>query len=490
MRVIRISLIACMALILFLGIISCGHSNEPPETGPPQITGEGPRPEDAANIQQNDTQVTDTAHFPDADDPYRFYGQTLTIASAHTNTLERLARTYMLLNPGVTVEVIESDWEQIIILLDADDAPTLICRWIFNIYDQANAGLIADWLPIMDAEPSFNEDDYFMNFFYASSVNGRLYAFPIEFLFDFVTANSTVPGLAEAMEWYSARYGGITASQLMGLQRSFAALNPLLHDHNFDVTIGARNNIHDFLDWNTRQVDFYNQHFIDFINTAREFTSPDREPFGSWRLYMTTPPSREAELSEAYMFYYITPLMLQYLIQFEEDFLFTGTTPIVNSHGELVVRTGNAYVLSAAANPVQQALALDFVQFMASRGGRYIMITHDMAGHSVTSHSPLVFPVNRDTLQFKTEGNFSQILPMTMMSFYGQKIVGTRAEAVSRVFEQLTAIGEMPMAPVQPGNILDIIYIALIDFHSGWVAAEHVAYELQERITEALREME
>jgi len=484
MRIIKTKLAFFIVIAVILSLAGCGRSNESSETNSStQTVGDGPRPGDTVDIQPDDSEIIGATQLPPTDDPYRFYGQTLTISSTFfADTLERLAQSFMALHPDVTVEVVEGDIEETGLALMAGDAPILMCHWLVDVYDTRISGLFADWFPIMYAEPGFNEDDYFVNFFNANIVNGRLYTFPISITFDFVTVNSTIPGLAQAMEWYRAQYNGITTSQLMGMHRSFAALSPspLYHDRNFDVTTGVRNNIHDFFDWESRLVDFYNQYFIDFITYAKALTHLERNSGVS----IPTTPSEEAAMSELYMFYYIPPLLLQYHIDFEDSLLYSTATPIVNNQGELVVRTWEAYVLNAAATPVQQALALEFMQFAASRAGRAIAATHYFHGRTSIMHSPFALPVNRDALGLLVTGNMSDVIRMT--SHYNLEIVGTRDDATENALEHLTAIGEMPMAPVQPNHIHDIIGNVLNNFYYGFINADEVASYLQEHITAAL----
>jgi len=476
-----------LTIVLALSLVSCGRNNESPESGTSGQTVGGPRPGDAADVEFDDTHILHISQTPAADDPNRFYGQTLIISSAFTDTLERLARSYMLLNHGVTVEVIESSREETAMMLMTGGAPILMCHRLVDVFDSRTAGFHADWLPIMDAEPGFDENNYFMNIFDASTVNGRLYNFPITFEFNFVTANNTVPGLADAMERYSILYNGITTSQLMGLHRTFVAQSPLLHDQNFDILVGAGNSINDFFDWDTGQVDFYNHSFIELINSARTFTNPNRE-LGAWWGINTNTPAIVGALSEMYMFYYIPPLMLEFILDFDGDWIFTGTTPIVNNQGELVVRTVEAYVLNAAATPIEQALALDFMQFAASRLGRYVVASQSHMGFSFVTYQPFFFPVNRDALLFEITGNLVDII--TTAAVHNRGITGTRAEIAERAYEQLSVVGEMPMAQIQPDHIHGIINNALRDFHIGLTTADQVAYSLQGRLTAALSEIE
>ena len=298
-----------------------------------------------------------------------FYGETLTIATAGGQHFQLFARRYMDANPGVNIEITNltdysddadrfaNEQDEIGVQLMAGSAPALIDGAFVDHRDPRSTHFFVDWFPIMDADPNFDEDDWFMNVFHASAVNGRLHAFPLLFHREMVTANSTVPGLSEAL----AAQDSITLSELMELHRSISVDTSFLFDSYFDTRLVVQLYLDRFLDMETGFVDFNNEQFIDLIAYARELTRPNiRLQERQWRWWIN--PELEAYWSEKYFFSFY--VMYQDLPRLETGPLFTELTPLVNECGELLVSPWATYVLNANATPIEQALAWDFIQFM------------------------------------------------------------------------------------------------------------------------------
>jgi len=471
----RWALITCTSLLITVvmtfSLVSCGGSdNEPAET---------------TTYTQNDitettNQTTDTTQ-PEPDSLDRFRDETLTISIFADNFIRPFIHVFMVQNPGVTVDVIDfaGNWErgreQTNLQLMTGTAPALLDSSFVDYRDPSVARFLIDWFPIMDADPYFNEDDFFMNVFHASAIGGRLYAFPHAFSYTMVTANSTIPGLTQAFEGFG---DGITASQLLDLHRQTPTESPMFFERNFDVTWGMWEYLHNFIDMETHWVDFDNQRFIDFIYYAREITSPDTN-FGWMTASTVTSQEEEAAWSQRYFFQYTTPRLFQYLIDFEEDLLFASAIPIVSDHGELVMHTWRAHALNAQATPVQQDLAWEFMRFLAS-------VESHASSNVWRTH---IMPVNRNLLRFAIEREmFNDIDYLTQQ--YGWRPYGNRDDIIENVITRLTTIGDLPMVSQQaPETIQSIIMEALEDFHFGLVSGEETAQDLQRRITLVMMEM-
>ena len=406
-----------------------------------------------------------------------FYGETLTIATAADWFFRPMARQYMAENPGVNVEIIDlgpslgdadslaNMQTQISIQLMAGSAPVLIGNQFVDHHDPRSAHFFVDWFPIMDADPNFNKDDWFMNVFHASAVNDQLHAFPLKFSDQMVTANSTVPSLSEAL----AARDSITLSELMKLHQETPAGSPFLFDYNFDTNWVVEFYLDSFLDVKTGWVDFDNEQFIDLLTYAREITSPDKV-FMAWRMEL------EAYLSEKYLFQTVTPFEWQYSPYFEEGPLFVELTPLVNMRGELLVNPWLAYTLNANATPVEMALAWDFIQFV---------MNPDNHGTTLT-----MLPTNRHLFHHGVESVLTRAIH-NATGEWGWQLAGTIDKAVEDAIAQKVALLEMPMASIRalPFAIESIIDEALELFHNGLVSAEQTAADLQNRVTLALMEM-
>jgi len=422
---------------------------------------------------------------PPPDDPRPFDGETLTIATARAGWwlgyMQRMAQVFMWHYPGVTVEVIDFDGdrvrglEQIGVQLMSGTAPVLIDNAFVDHHNPSNVRFLADWFPFINADPYFNNEYYFMNVFHASAINGRAYVFPHEFRYRLVTANSTIPGLANAL----AEYDGVTITQIMELRHHFPTETPLYFGYDFDVAIGVMwDYLHSFLDMETGWVDFNNQRFIDFINYLREITSPEtifgQRGFG----FIAVSPEEESVWSQRYYFQYINPFIYQYFLDFQEDLLFTGVTPIVDNQGRVIINVWG-HALNAQATPIQQALAFRFMLFLNS-----------VEAHNAAGMWPPWVPVNRELLHLTIERNFLHEIE-TMVRTFGWRLDGTRSEAIETIFARRSAIEDMPMTTIQvPNAIINIIFEALRDFHYGLISAEQTAQDLQNRITLVMMEME
>jgi len=404
-----------------------------------------------------------------------FYGETLTVVVSSPTMTRPLATQYMAKNPGVTVEIfsfsdIANGRNELGVQLMAGSAPVLIEGSFVDHHDPRTAHFFVDWLPIMNADPNFNEDDWFMNVFHASAVNGQLYAFPTTFAYETVTANSTIPGLSEIL----TAKDSITLSALIDIHRETPTDNPLLLDYNFDTGWVVNFYLDSFMDIETGWVEFNNEQFINLITYAREVTSLKSE-FGEWVGLVVTFPEQEVYKSERYFFQISPSVVYQYFMDFETGPLFTELTPLVNERGELLVNLWGSYVLNANATSVEQALAWDFIQFMMDTDTRREFIEMQ--------------PTNRNL--FHLGGEWHVAFRIGHLREFGWPLNSTTSETVEDVIAQQIAHMEMPMGIIRalPFAIENIIDEALERFHNGLVSAEQTAADLQNRVTLVLMEM-
>jgi len=414
-----------------------------------------------------------------------FYGETLTIATVfggqEPSPYQSLAKQYMAANPGVTIEVINlrpytsdadrfaNKRDEIGVQLMAGSAPVLIDGAFVDHRDPRSAHFFVDWFSIMDADPSFNEDDWFMNVFHASAVNDRLLAFPLLFHREMVTANSTIPDLPEAL----AVQDSITLSELMELHRKVSTDTSFLFAPYFGASRVVTLYLDSFLDMDTGLVDFNNEQFIDLIAYAREITGQNMTDERYW-----IDPELEVYWSENYFFYISDFSMYQDLPHLETGPLFTELTPLVNERGELLVDTSwSTYVLSANATPVEQALAWDFIQFVMNPDNRDTLVHMQPTNRHLFHHGAVLW--------------LRHTIGTTREDFGWQLLTDTIDESVEDVKIRMEALGDMPMANTRtlPFAIENIIDEALELFHNGLVSAEQTAADLQNRVTLALMEM-
>ena len=432
---------------------------------------------------QSTTSEVDVAFIANPDRSL-FYGETLTIASASEWDLHLrlLVTQYMVENPGVNVELINlrpytldadrlaNKRDQLGIQFMAGSAPVLIDGTFVDHRDPRSAHFFVDWFAIMTADPNFHEDDWFMNVFHASAVNGRLHAFPMKFHYETVTANSTVPGLSEAL----AAQDSVTLSELMELHRRISVDTSFLFDPYFDISWAVQLGLDSFLNMETGLVDFNNQQFIDLITYIREITRQNMSLQPQWRYWID--PELETYWSGNFFFSFYR--MYQDFPHFETGPLFTELTPRVNERGELLVDTSwSTYVLSANATPVEQALAWDFIQFVMNPDNRDTLVHMQPTNRHLFHHGAVLW--------------LRHTIGTTREDFGWQLLTDTIDESVEDVKIRMEAHSDMPMANTRtlPFAIENIIDEALELFHNGLVSAEQTAADLQNRVTLVLMEM-
>jgi len=483
-QVLATSSVILLTLIIFIFLASCGRSNGPLEYGTSiQAEGAGPRPGGSLPGTDEDYEtdmILDVPYLDYSDN--QFHGQTLTISVLGDWFIAPHVAAYMRENPGIMINVTDfgADWERAReytnIHLMAGIAPDLIDANFLDFNNPRITPYLADWFPIMNACLNFNEDDFFMNVFHAAAVNGQLYAFPLIFSFEMITANSTIPGITEALMWYD---DGITASQLINLKRVSDSITGKYMAPDSNAGTWMRYYFHNFFDFGSRRVDFNNQRFIDFINHAREVTNPESDFYqGSFNALVQ--PSQELQMSERYFFQSIgQEPRLQYFVEFDEDFLFTNPTPIVSDHGELIIHPWITFVLNAETTTENQALAWDFMHFM-SGATRVATNTHP-------DWLPLM-PLNRSALRYSIEMRIPILLSRISVWFLGRQPYGTESEAIESVIDMITALGDMPMIATTtvPHSVSVIMGEEISNFHHGIITAEEAAENLQKRITETM----
>ena len=425
-------------------------------------------------ISQNDPHPDETS----ADE------KNLTISSVYAFELREYARKYMMENPGVTIEVnsyddvISSggDWgmvrQEIATQMMAGSGPVLIEGQLADYLDPRTEAFFVDWLPIMAADPGFNEEDWFMNAFQAAATNGRLYAFLTKFSYKTATTNTTVPSLFEKMSDIET----VTIPELMELHREMNTEVSFFLAPSFGVGTYADYCITDFIDIETGRVDVDSDRFITAINNASEASikgagGPEVMPVTS---------GQERVWGDTYYFNIadVNNMLFRYFLAHEEPLLFSGLVPIVNEREELIIYPYESYALNANATAGHQELAWDFIQFMMepanqSEGGFILMQ-----------------PTNRNLFRFAVERD----LPNVVRTWQWQ-LSGSVDKAVEDTLTKMTAYGEMPMqnmralphAIIGPGGIIPE---AMRLFEEGLVSAEQTARDLQNQVELVMMEMD
>jgi len=430
-----------------------------------------------------------------------FYGESITIAMLSPHVVTEHAINYMSANPGVTINLVsyddhmhiqpEPDWGEVRMeigtQLMAGTAPTLIESFFVDAFDPRQAVLFYDFRYLMDADPSFNEEDWFMNVFHAFEVNDRFLHFPLSVQYQPVVANRSISGLLEAFTAYA---DGITLLQLMQLYYDFSKSHPQYYlEEHFSSAWIMRYYSNRFLDMEAERVSF-DDDFVNIITYADSITCP--RFYDDWRagnLLMRRSifsSIQEQIKSERYLFHLDSPHRFWYWLDFDDNMHeFSDITPLTNNQGELLVESVDNFVLNANATPIQKAIAWDFLMFAMQPENSLRRVFGRFASIQPPSRGQLeqIISINMSIYFYYNSRNIrNEAYPL---------FLGTYDEAMEGVLERMMVFAEMPMRSTRtyPRIIDDIIEENLYLFYAGLLSAEQTAQNIQNQVTLVLMEM-
>ncbi|MDR0273103.1 MAG: hypothetical protein LBI27_07290 [Clostridiales bacterium] len=404
-------------------------------------------------------------------------GTSISVAVIYDTGISGIAEMFMTENPGTTIEIInyDGDWERAFTQLAAEimsgEAPTVMTSSLVDYTDPNISRLMADWFTIMRSDPDFREEDYFMNVINAAAVNGRLVGFPMSYDYQLVAFNNAVPGYRQLAERDT-----ITAVELLEFHAESDANIPYV-DSNFDLSVISHSLIPSFFDYQTGQIDFENQRFIDILNHSLAATEPEKS-FGMTMSGGLFDPNTQAERAAKYFYNINGPYDLSVFMEFENA-LFEGSVPLVNSRGELMANVWDSYLLNASATHEQQVLAWNFVKFL-------LRVPAEDEPQRYVSSTPITPALLRYSLETTVTG-----LIDVCETHYGSRLVGTEEEILEYTYNRMIEIANMPMTDYRyaPNSITAIPWEVLTEFHEGLITAEQAAAQMQNRMSLAIMEM-
>ncbi|MCL2171276.1 MAG: hypothetical protein FWB71_03905 [Defluviitaleaceae bacterium] len=429
-----------------------------------------------------------------------FYGQTLTVANfllmdptTPTTRLNVFAQVYMAQNPGVTIEIVnpiglaefgavegtERYREYMSLRLMAGTAPTLFEATGFDWRDMRVNQHFADWLPIMQADPRFNEDDFQMEVVNVLSENaqGRLVIYPAMYQMRILLANTGIPGLAEAV----SQMDTLSSTDLIRLNNEFNADGEFHISASFNAPSVTMMNLAEFLDMDNLVSDFNNPRFIEMISQANDLSCPDviryRAFFPAGGNFM---PHHEEDAFRRFMFKEISLSNNPFFFG-QHQGMFASPRPLADYHGRALIDPHLPFAISATASPIQQALAWDFIQFMQTPHPMFMLVT-----------APSLFrPILWDYLETQAAALLFNRPRVNVDSDLLRYVV-------SPAYTVISSFADLPLAFTtsdlvafsNPGIIDTIIVDALRDFEDGLITAHAAAELIQNRITIVLMEMD
>ena len=412
-----------------------------------------------------------------------FYGETLTIYATDDDILPRFARLYMAANPGVNIEIIESgvtmfamgsipdftpNVERLRTRLLAGQAPILMdTRFTGPIRD----GFFADFMPLIEAHPGFNDDEWFMDVFHTLSNDaGQLFFFPEAISFIYYAANVNVPGLSDKLAGKTT----ISSSGMLGIYQALGGRESGLYMREAQIYSAYQVWFtRDFINLAEEHFDFTSDEFIELLGKTSQIMRP-KPPhvietmleLGDWELLM----------ARYFMFSgMFSPNILHELGLTEREVSFVNPLPFVSEDGELFIfNVGTSWSLNAGASPIEQALALDFLRFMQDTTNSAVADTHENLPTMMLGPKP----VNRDHFRQSLDLQLDRTIRWGRHNY---PLRYTASETIDYIHNRTLDIMNLPMASVQfiPQPILRAFDGIYEELSLGLITPHEAAHRLQ-----------
>jgi ABC-type glycerol-3-phosphate transport system substrate-binding protein len=353
------------------------------------------------------------------------------------------------------------------------------------LFDLADRGFAIDLLPLMQNDPDFNEDDYFMHVIDAFKYRGRLHAFPMHFAYTLIGINTfnldkvNSRNSEEIIERFR-QLETISYRQMLDLYIGLEDRDGLYVSLDANALDHIISSLSIFIDFENNTANFYSDEFIRILSDWREVTDPlliagGRLPIS--RSGSFTGVDREAQIERASRYLFAAYGMgLSYDVFFPhaEQELFTHFIPLATCDGEILIGTGRDFFINSASDNVE--LAWEFLKFLAT----------DMY---VYNRFPLGIPTNRD----KFRNTLAQPISNAVGVWTREERlfdVGDIDELTESIYERVSVFNEMPMRHSAEfwGAHSVMIEEIITSFYHGVLTAEQAALELQNRISIYLME--
>ena len=419
-----------------------------------------------------------------------FAGQTLSISvtNAYYYILEPYVEKFKTVYPGVELVLNQYEWgtysQQVGTQIMAGEADDIIDSSRLDIRKISERGLLADFYPLMQNDPDFHEEDYYMNVLDAVSYNGKLTMFPISFFYYVVGVNSRFS--EQAVEQFNS-YKTITGRQMLDLYNSLENKDGRYLCCSNDSELLFYTGVYSFIDFENKKCYFNTPEFIKFLTDLKNCTSSK----------MSGHYKRESIESLDYLPDLVNPgvleeFALQYLFQpfFEDTYreylmflpeaqkeIFTHFIPYTTDDNELIVFENESYCINEASP--NKALAWEFLKFITTPEAN--------EGASLIGAS-----VNRELVKAFTPSNMTFFVNRFQNA--GFTMDGEAADVVTQVKAMLEPYHDMPMICYQIGgtgdNRIDSKFYRddFIAFLDGVLTADQAAASMQNKVSLYLAE--
>ncbi len=205
----------------------------------------------------------------------------------------------------------------------------------------AAKGLLEDLYPYMEADGSFNKEDFFPNVLSALEVDGKLYAACAGFMVQTVAGASSVVG--DTPGWTYDDYYAALATMPEGCEGF-----DLGYDRESMLTVALVLDMTDFVDWNAGTCNFDSQDFIDVLEFANSF--PDKSFYENYEF--TPDDSAANRIAQGKQMLTLASFTGTNYILYDFDQMFGGSStcigfPTNNGVGNIMTM-GESYAMSSS----------------------------------------------------------------------------------------------------------------------------------------------
>ena len=222
----------------------------------------------------------------------------------------------------------------------------------------------ADMWPVLNADPNFHEDNFFISIFDALTLNdGSLRVLTESVDVSFVMANRTISGLENSFH----KFEYVSIEDLHKLHKTYVGCGSLYMFFAYSPARIASINAHEFLDMNNRTASFNNDRFIDKLIRSLDLTNP-RQNEAMFNMFYVFDGIEAMDIAHSthYAFKITRPLINihQFFPLEGYESFFTAPLPQVNNRGELMISPLNPMALTTATTYAQRVIAWEFIKFV------------------------------------------------------------------------------------------------------------------------------
>jgi len=345
--------------------------------------------------------------------------------------------------------------------------------------------MFVDLLELMENDPGFIIDDYYMNVFEGLAVNGKLFEFPIDFLYLVIGISSDAP--AEIIERFK-QFDAITFSEVFDLYFDIQDRGDRYVSGYIDAQLLFQRNLSAFIDFENRTCNVNSPRFVKLISDAKNATNPEKVRAGRigddgedmWMGFL--PEAEMKEYAAKHYFHISFCTNYQLFMPTDEEKTFTHFIPLLSESGKLGIQSA-VETWSIPTTSKNKEVAWEFLKFMATKEGNKKRLGDQMF---------VQFVPNKDFFRYN--------LPITLENFaessirnYGAPLNSFRNDAAghsTKIVDMFDRYNQMPMEWywLWDSSLSGYVHEIFRAFYADTITAEQAASELHNRVSLLLME--